>query len=100
MYLLSMINTNPGQGGVAWYVHRKAGVPCLEVLGSTLLIGLLDIYQLLVFSTLGVNFHRPTSARQVEIMHVLSVTYVVAWLILGAIIGIFAHARPIESYWT
>src|SRR5579859_6055442 len=27
MYLLAMINTSIGQGGVAWYVHRKAGVP-------------------------------------------------------------------------
>src|SRR6516225_3494743 len=23
MYLLAMINTNLGQGGVAWYLHRK-----------------------------------------------------------------------------
>ena len=27
MYLLALINTNLGQGGVAWYLHRKAGIP-------------------------------------------------------------------------
>jgi hypothetical protein len=52
MYLLSMINTNLGQGGVAWYVHRGSGVRLLQVVSSILLIGLMEIYQLFVFSTL------------------------------------------------
>ncbi len=43
MYLLSMINTNLGQGGVAWYLHRKAGVPFLQILSSILLIGLMEV---------------------------------------------------------
>jgi hypothetical protein len=93
MYLLSMINTNLGQGGVAWYLHRKAGVPLLEVLGSILLIGLMEVYQLFLFSTLGVIFYHPNSPRQLEIVHLLRIVYVVAWLALAAIIGVFALAR-------
>jgi hypothetical protein len=93
MYLLSMINTNLGQGGVAWYVHRRTGVPFLQVLSSILLIGLMEIYQLFVFSTLGVVFYSPTSLRQREIVHVLRITYVIAWLLLAAIVSLFALAR-------
>jgi hypothetical protein len=49
MYVLALVNTNLGQGGVAWYVHRKAHVPFLEVLGSILFIALLEEYQLFLF---------------------------------------------------
>jgi hypothetical protein len=27
MYLLALVNTNLGQGGVAWYLHRKPVYP-------------------------------------------------------------------------
>jgi hypothetical protein len=93
MYLLSMINTNLGQGGVAWYLHRKTGVPFLQILSSILLIGLMEIYQLFLFSTLGVIFYHPNSPRQLEIVHLLRIAYVIAWLTLATIIGLFALAR-------
>lgn len=93
MYLLSMINTNLGQGGVAWYLHRKAGVPLLEILSSILLIGLMEVYQLFLFSTLGVILFHSNSPRQAEIVFVLRIAYVIAWLVLGAIIAVFAVAR-------
>ena len=80
MYLLSLINSNLGQGGVAWYLHRKTGVPFLQTLSSILFIALMEIYQLFLFSTLGVIFYRPTSPAQLEIVHVLRVAYVIAWL--------------------
>jgi hypothetical protein len=97
MYLLSMINTNLGQGGVAWYLHRKSGVPLLQILSSILLIGLMEIYQLFLFSTLGVIFYHPNSLRQLEIVHVLRIAYVVAWLTLATVISVFALAR--RSNW-
>jgi hypothetical protein len=93
MYLLSMINTNLGQGGVTWYLHRKTGVPLLEILSSILLIALMEIYQLFLFSTLGVIFYHPDSVRQEEIVHLLRVVYLVAWLGLATIIGVCALAR-------
>ena len=93
MYLLSMINTNLGQGGVTWYLHRKTGVPFLQILSSILLIGLMEIYQLFLFSTFGVIFYHPNSPRQVEIVHLLRIAYVIAWLALATIIGLFALAR-------
>ena len=92
MYLLALINTNLGQGGVAWYLHRKAGVPFLEVLSSILFIALMEVYQLFLFSTLGIVFYHPGSPGQSEIVGIMRVTYVAAWLLLVALIVFFAKA--------
>jgi Lysylphosphatidylglycerol synthase TM region len=93
MYLLALINTNVAQGGVAWYLHRKAKVPFVDMLSSILLIALVEVYQLFFFSTLGVMFHQPGSRRQLEIVRALRVAYVFAWLVLAAIMILFARAR-------
>lgn len=93
MYLLAMINTNLGQGGVAFYLHRKGPIPFLEALSSILFIALIEIYQLVVFSTLGVLFYAPRSAAQVEVIAVVRVVYLAAWALLAAIVGFFALAR-------
>jgi hypothetical protein len=93
MYLLSLINTNLGQGGVAWYLHRKAGIPFLEVLSSILFIALLEVYQLFLFSTVGIVFYHGESPGQNEIVGVMRVAYVVGWLLLVAVIVLFAEAR-------
>jgi hypothetical protein len=93
MYLLSLINTNLGQGGVAWYLHRKVQVPFLEILSSILFIALLEVYQLFLFSTAGVVLYRPVSAEQAELVHVLRIVYAVAWSALAAMIIFFAYAR-------
>jgi hypothetical protein len=93
MYLLALINTNLGQGGVAYYLYHKAKIPFLEALSSILFIALMEIYQLFLFSTLGVIFYRPTAPAQIEIVKVLRVAYVIAWMLLVGIIALFAMAR-------
>jgi hypothetical protein len=93
MYLLAMINTNLGQGGVAYYLHRKGGIGFLAALSSILFIALMEIYQLFLFSTLGVIFYAPQGKAQSEIVAVLRVAYVIAWAALGAIMIFFAIAR-------
>ena len=93
MYLLALVNTNLGQGGVAWYVHRIAKVPFLEVLSSILFIALMEVYQLFLFSTLGVFLYNPSSPAQIEIVRILRIAYLIAWLALAAIIVLFAQAR-------
>jgi hypothetical protein len=96
MYLPALINTNLGQGGVAWYLHRRAGIPFLEVLSSILFIALMELYQLFLFSTLGVIFYQPASSAQQTFVHVLRVVYAVAWLALAMVIGFGAKARRSE----
>jgi Lysylphosphatidylglycerol synthase TM region len=88
-----LINTNLGQGGVAYYLHRKAGISFLGALSSILFIALLEVYQLFLFSTLGVIFYRPATPAQAEIVAVLRIAYIVAWIVLAGIITFFAMAR-------
>lgn len=96
MYVPALINTNLGQGGVAWYLHRKAGIPFLAALSSILFIALLEIYQLFMFSTAGVLLYRPSSPMQLKIVAILRIVYVVAWVALAAVIFLFARARRSE----
>jgi Lysylphosphatidylglycerol synthase TM region len=96
MYLVAIINSSLGQGGVAWYLHRRAGIPFLEVLSSILFIALMEVYQLFLFSTVGVIFYRPGSPSQQTIVHVLRIAYTAAWLALVMLIGFFELARRSE----
>jgi hypothetical protein len=93
MYVLSLLNSNLGQGGVAWYLHRKTGVPFLEMLGSIVFIGLMEMYQLLFFSTLGVLFYRPETAAQQAVVHALRYADIGGWILLVVLIGYFGGMR-------
>jgi len=52
-YLLTLVNANLGQGGLALYLHRREGVPLLEVVSSVLFLMFVELYQLVLFSSLG-----------------------------------------------
>lgn len=53
-YLLTLLNSNLGQGGIALYLHRREGVPLLEVASSVLFLMFVELYQLTFFSSVGV----------------------------------------------
>ena len=92
MYVLALINTSLAQGGVAYYLHRKAGITFLGALSSVLFIAMLEIYQLFLFSTLGVIFYTPVGA-QIRIVAILRIVYIAAWALLAGIMIFFAMAR-------
>jgi len=52
-YLLTLVNSNLGQGGIALYLHRRDGVPLVEVASSVLFLMFVELYQLTFFSSLG-----------------------------------------------
>ena len=93
MYVLALINTSLAQGGVAYYLHRKAGVSFLSALSSVLFIAMLEIYQLFLFSTLGVIFYTPVGDAQIRIVAILRVVYIAAWALLAGVMIFFAMAR-------
>ncbi|MGC2304481.1 hypothetical protein, partial [Candidatus Binatus sp.] len=93
MYVLALINTSLAQGGVAYYLHRKAGITFLGALSSVLFIAMLEIYQLFLFSTLGVIFYTPVGAAQIRIVAILRIVYIAAWALLAGIMTFFAIAR-------
>jgi len=52
-YLLSIVNSSLGQGGVALYLNRRERIPLLEVTGSVVFLGFVEIYQLTFYSSVG-----------------------------------------------
>jgi hypothetical protein len=52
-YILSLINTQLGQGGVALYLHKRHGLPFWEITGTVVFISFVEVYQLAFYSFLG-----------------------------------------------
>ena len=52
-YILSLVNTQLGQGGVALYLHRRHGLPLWEITGTIVFISFVEIYQLGFYSFVG-----------------------------------------------
>ena len=53
-YILSLVNEQVGKGAMSLYLLRRYQVPVLEAISSMLLLGIMEIYQLLAFSSVGV----------------------------------------------
>ncbi|MFP6815317.1 MAG: hypothetical protein VB948_15735 [Pseudomonadales bacterium] len=55
-YILSLVNEQVGKGAMSLYLYRRYRVPGLAAISSMLLLGLMEIYQLLLFSSVGVFY--------------------------------------------
>jgi hypothetical protein len=53
-YILSLVNEQVGKGAMSLYLLRRHHVPGWQALSCMLFLGLMEIYQLLFFSSLGV----------------------------------------------
>ena len=53
-YILSLVNEQVGKGAMSLYLLRKHKVPGWEALSGMILLGINEIYQLLLFSSVGV----------------------------------------------
>ena len=53
-YVLSLVNEQVGKGAMSLYLLRRYRVPGWQALSSMIFLGLLEIYQLLLFSAFGV----------------------------------------------
>ena len=53
-YILSLVNEQVGKGAMSLYLYRRYEVPGFEAISSMILLGLMEIYQLLMFSAIGV----------------------------------------------
>ena len=53
-YILSLVNEQVGKGAMSLYLLRRHQVPGWEALSSMIFLGVMEIYQLLIFSSIGV----------------------------------------------
>ena len=52
-YILTLVNTQIGQGGLAVFLHKRYGIPFWQVTGTVLVIMLVEVYQLALYSFVG-----------------------------------------------
>jgi hypothetical protein len=52
-YILSLVNEQVGKGAMSLYLHRRYRVPGWEALSSMIFLGVVEIYQLLIFASIG-----------------------------------------------
>ena len=87
-YILSLVNEQVGKGAMSLYLLRHYKVPGWQALSSMILLGLMEVYQLLAFSAMGValNFHL---VREASTLLPLDV-------ILPAVMGVAAIYLPLH----
>lgn len=56
-YILSLVNEQVGKGAMSLYLLRRYRVPVWQAISSMILLGMVEIYQLLVFSAIGVAIY-------------------------------------------
>jgi len=56
-YILSLVNEQVGKGAMSLYLLRRYDVPVWKALSSMIMLGLVEIYQLLMFSAVGVAIY-------------------------------------------
>lgn len=84
-YILALVNEQVGKGAMAVYLYRRDRVPGWEVGSSMLLIAFVEIYQLLLFSSIGTatHFEMVRSASQLlPLATILPAVYAAAGLYL------------------
>jgi uncharacterized membrane protein YbhN (UPF0104 family) len=52
-YILSLVNTQLGQGGIAMYLNRRHHIPFWEITGTVVFISFVEVYQLALYSFVG-----------------------------------------------
>jgi len=85
-YVLSLVNGNVAQGGLAVWLAGKLGVPVLAAAGVFLFLAFVEISQLVLYSTIGVAL---TGLR----VPGLGRFYAIAWAVLVAWLA-WAARRP------
>jgi len=77
-YILSLLISGLGQGGLAFYVHRREGIPFLALAGTMVFLGVLEFIQLALYAAIGIVAFYP---------HLVP-AFAPLYLILIAVIGL------------
>ncbi len=80
-YILSLVNEQVGKGAMSLYLYQRYRVPGWEAISSMILLGMVEIYQLLIFSAVGVIIYFDLvrmASSQLPLVNILIVVFTVA----------------------
>ena len=61
-YILSLLNPGLGQGGTAFYIHRREDVPFVEMVGTIAFLVVIEFGQLALYAAIGIFIIQPQLA--------------------------------------
>ena len=82
-YILSLINEQVGKGAMSLYLMRRYKVPGWEAVSTMILLGVMEVYQLLIFSAVGVALYLDlvdAASTKLPLNRILPAVFVVAAL--------------------
>jgi hypothetical protein len=79
-YILALVNSLLGQGGVAVYLHRRHALPFWEITGTMLFLSFVEIYQLALYSFVGAAAAGELGARAPVAVYAVLAVYLVLHL--------------------
>lgn len=80
-YILSLVNEQVGKGAISLYLLRRYKVPLWQGISSMIMLGIVEIYQLLIFSAIGVFIYYDMVVEASEIIPLATIlvsAYIVA----------------------
>jgi hypothetical protein len=92
-YVLALVNSNVGQGGLALWLHRRENIPLLSIAGTFVFLAFVEIYQLVIYSSLGVALVG-SALPGVTTVYVVAYLLLAAWLIYFNGLGAAGVKRP------
>ena len=103
-YILSWVNEQVGKGAMSLYLARRHGVPGWQALSTMVMLGLMEIYQLLFFSGIGVLIYYELvqeASSQIRLDLILPTVFAVALCYLPIHIlffrGVFGDVAKIRD---
>ena len=94
-YILSLVNEQVGKGAMTLYLLRRHSTPGWETLSSMVFLGVMEIYQLLLFSAIGLIYYFEFVVEASQLLPldvILPIVFVVAALVLPIWIAYFRNA--------
>jgi len=92
-YVLALVNSNVGQGGLALWLHRREGIPLLTIAGTFIFLAFIEIYQLVLYSSLGVAIEG-SKVPGLGTVYLVAYVLLAAWLIYFNGLRAAGVARP------
>ncbi len=99
-YILSLVNEQVGKGAMSLYLLKRYEVPGWQALSTMILLGLMEIYQLLIFSSVGVYLYYELvedASSMLALDTILPVIFLVAAIYLPIHIWYFRSGMTQES---
>jgi len=68
-YILTLLNTQVGQGGLAVFLHKRYAIPFWQITGTVLVLLLVEVYQLAFYSFVGAALTGELEQHLLDVEH-------------------------------